>query len=538
MKRIAITLALALLFLNATILPAANLLEGLKQTLSSKPPELFLVYPTQGKLSSQEAILRFNVAQLRFKKGDAPFKGYTIQATFTDASGKTHEFTAPLTKGHTIDFALPQLPIGPGKLTAKLFKNKRKEAESTLELTLNVMPEDTTPIPEECHIDKFGRTIMDGDPFLPIGIYFGAVDEDDDLELFLDSDFNCIMPYNSGQLKTKTPTTQETIPQALEFLDKLNEHGKKIIFSVKDIYNIKETEAACGSIQKSFGGETPDDTVTTIVNAFKDHPALLAWYNNDEITLADRSIVDKRRQLINSLDPNHPTWGVLCDYAEAPLFASSCDVIGVDPYPIGRDIPAEQERCIDAMDAVERSGQSCWAVPQTFNWGNYKARKDPACYDKYRMPTLDQMRGVILYEALRGARGFICYCFYDLKRNGPTTNYPLEAREPFYQRWADVKSLATMLKSLEPWLLAEPSPVPVKLEIQAGRAEAASLTDAQGKTLYILANIGPDNLNATLKLPEGAPTMNALYGHATEIAPGTWQFTGNDVWGEVLIPVD
>ncbi len=152
------------------------------------------------------------------------------------------------------------------------------------------------------------------------------------------------------------------------------------------------------------------------------------------------------------------------------------------------------------------------------------------------------MRGITLLEALRGARGFIGYSFFDLKRpmDAKTYGEPKGTYEEFLWHWNERKEIATMLKNISPWLLSKKGPERVQLELKSGDAQAAFFTrdDAEGKPLVIVASVGPENVDATLTLPADFPPMKSAYGHAKEVSPGVWHFRGYDIRGEILSPSD
>jgi hypothetical protein len=52
-------------------------------------------------------------------------------------------------------------------------------------------------------------------------------------------------------------------------------------------------------------GETA--VITKVVETFKDHPSLLAWYLCDELPVSMKERLEKRRALVNRLDPFHLT---------------------------------------------------------------------------------------------------------------------------------------------------------------------------------------------------------------------------------------
>ena len=529
-----------LLLILATAGFHADLLEFLRRRFTQTPPEIALVFPTQRWLPLEESLLRFNIGQMKMPRGEAPFEDYCLQVSLTDAKGNFHQKTLEW-ENHTATWALPELPPGKFTLTAMLLEKGKEDQGPIQTIQRQITARSAQPsAPGETRLDALGRTLVDGTPFLPIGLFIANFHEDNDWELFLDSDFNCFMPYDSTGLRLPGDAARGLPPleSAKAVLDALQPYGKKLIFSLKGLHDIPFTREEGKHFQRVYGGADFTETTQRIVDALGGHPAMLAWYINDEVPLQDVKAVEERRLQVNQLDPRHPTWGVLCDYAEAPFFAIAQDVMGVDPYPILRKSPSDQKRCVEAMDAVERSGQPCWSVPQIFSYGIYKARKDPEVYHRFQVPTLEQERGLVLYQAIRGAKGFILYSFKDLKR--PYQEEYLKpfggTREEFLRRWEETKTLATLLKEMTPWILSETPLRPLPLETQDGDAAAALFTDAQGTPMVLLANIGPEDPQGTLVLPPELPPMKARYGHAVETAPGTWQFTGEDIWGEILLP--
>ena len=257
---------------------------------------------------------------------------------------------------------------------------------------------------------------------------------------------------------------------------------------------------------------------------------------NDEISLSHVQMVNDRRDLVNGLDPWHPTWGVLCDYNEAPFFASACDVFGVDPYPLGKKAePRTQKKVITAMEAFKASGLSaCWVVPQLFNWGTYQARRKPETYPEYVEPSEEEMRTMTLLMAIRGAKGFIYYSYFDLHRPTDPSSFkpPVEAPENFYKRWDDIVRVAKLLQDLAPFLLSDHDSQPVPAEILEGQAEIRAFTDNSGQVRVLIAAIGPGPVK--VRFQTEAPGLRSFYGRCTRQADGSWLFEGIDLVSDVL----
>ena len=70
--------------------------------------------------------------------------------------------------------------------------------------------------------DRHGRTIVKGEPFFPLGMYWGGITTNK-LEIYAKGPFNCLMPYAS--------------PGSKDLMDLCQAHGIKVIYSVKDIFS-------------------------------------------------------------------------------------------------------------------------------------------------------------------------------------------------------------------------------------------------------------------------------------------------------------
>ncbi|MBM4153863.1 MAG: hypothetical protein FJ221_02385 [Lentisphaerae bacterium] len=290
------------------------------------------------------------------------------------------------------------------------------------------------PPPRKATIDGRGRLILDGEPFFPLGMYWGAV-KPDEMAIYAKSPFNCLMPYaDIGRAG----------------LDLAHSNGMRVIYSVKDLYaghrGLRSREAA-------------DAAVRTSVGALRDHPAIAAWYINDEFPLERLDELSARQRLMEELDPGRPTWSVLYQIDDLRAYLPTADVLGTDPYPV----PATPPR--KALDWARKSvratfdTRAVWMVPQVFNWASYK--KTPEERARQRAPTLDEMRSMAWSCIAAGADGLIFYSWFDLWRldKPPGTGGRAETRDPFEARWRDVTAMAAEIRAFIPVLLSdEPAP--------------------------------------------------------------------------------
>ena len=332
--------------------------------------------------------------------------------------------------------------------------------------------------------DAQGRTIVDGKPFFPLGMYWGGISTNK-LEIYAKGPFNCLMPYAS--------------PSSKDLMDLCHEHGIKVIYSVKDIFS--------GTHWAPKGINTEADEVAYIkgrVAKFKDHPALLAWYLNDEMPLTMLPRLTARRDLMEELDPGHPGWVVLYQYDQIQDYLPSFDVIGTDPYPI----PQPAGRAALWTRATARGTAGCkplWQVPQAFDWAAY--RKTPEEKAKCRAPTEAELRSMCWQCIACGANGLVMYSWFDLWKepNGV----------PFAQRWAEVCRVGQEIKDQFPVLLAA-GPAP---SVSGAPDELAVRTWGKDGAAYVLVvNTTDKPFSASLTLSDPFAAATAVFGPEPKLA--------------------
>jgi len=146
--------------------------------------------------------------------------------------------------------------------------------------------------------------------------------------------------------------------------------------------------------------------------------------------------------------------------------------------------------------------------------------------ENYRYPTEAEMRAMTLLCALRGARGFVFYSYFDLF-------HPM-ARADFDRRWAEICRVGRMLRDLEPFLTAPDPPVPVETAVASGSVVAARLVDGAGHTAVLVAGIGPGNCQAVIPVDPGKRYVSR-YGLCAPAGPRRFQFRGTDICADILV---
>jgi hypothetical protein len=370
--------------------------------------------------------------------------------SLAEAGGKTlkEKTLTPRAKSFRTTLPFPEtLAVGNYLLTCELKEAKSGETLATSRFTLKKQPPTFQPF---SRIDEHNRLIRDGKPFFPLGLYAntGLLD-DKHLKLIADSPFNCLMPYG--------------VPKKEE-LDRAEKYGVKIIASIKDLY--AGTKYCPKWLEKE---EDEKPTIEKIVKEFRHHPALLAWYLNDELPLLMIKRLVAHQQWVEELDPDHPTWVVLFQVGSVRRYIRSFDVIGTDPYPI----PGHPSRAAQwTRETVENvcASRPVWMVPQIFNWDNY--RKDGTG----RTPTFEEMRSMSWQCICEGAQGLIYYSLFDIMRDKTT---------PFDVQWDRVKKIAAEIKQWIPVLVSVDKPRAVGVK---GEHLHATARARDGRTYLFVVN--------------------------------------------------
>lgn len=323
------------------------------------------------------------------------------------------------------------------------------------------------------------RAIVDGKPFFPLGMFASRID-DDTIACLKKGAFNCVMAYSP-------PTEKE--------MDAAHRAGIKVIYSVKDAYF--GTRACTGAITD------PESEVKWIkdrVKRFRGHPALLAWYINDELGVELRNRLVARRDLMAELDPGHPTWVALYQVEDLPFYLGTFDVIGTDPYPICQLGNPPISQVAEHTRMTRRSvfgGMAMWQIPQVFDWGGYRK----ADVDKTRAPTFEEMRNMQWQFIAEGAMGLVPYAYHSIKK--------MDWRDKFEVQWKKVCDISHEMAKHVPMFLSVESAVkvnvaPLEMSVRTWRYN--------GKDWLLCVNTTRKRLSALLDV--------SLYGNVkVDLAP-------------------
>ena len=325
-------------------------------------------------------------------------------------------------------------------------------------------------------IDAKRRTIVDGRPFFPLGIYLSEItDRGGQFGNFLTGPFNCAMPY---------------VAPGREQLDRCRAAGIEVIYPIHTAWSWSSSK------NKPKGIVTDADAdryVERTVNEFKDHPALLAWYCNDERPLSRIRHLTARQRLLERIDPGHPTWTVLYQYGEVRGYYDSFDVIGTDPYPVPQASIGNVTLWTRTTDEEVMGLKPMWQVPQAFAWEDYGKPGS-------RFPTRDEMVNMTWQCIANGANGLVYFAYRLLYRDGRF----------MVDRWADICAAAASVKPYMPVMLSGEEPPEVTgatedLSVRAWRYQGDTYLAAVNNTRKpVIGEIGLDSDFKGLAVLQGA----------------------------------
>ncbi len=403
--------------------------------------------------------------------------------TFTDAQGRSRELK--VTRWVDSQHAVFELTVDELALGETLFRcSLGWPGEAVAGTAVCKFVRTAAPVARKVAFDRQGRTRVDGRPFFPLGMFakdLGAKE----LDRYCEAPFNCVLSYR---------------PQSREKLDELQRRGLKFIPAFNNAF-------AGGQWALERGIRTPADELAFIereLRRLKDHPAILAWYLNDErgIDVLDR--LKAHQELCQRVDPDHPTFSCLYQLDQLRWFMGTSDAFGVDPYPVPRRSLGEAAQAAVRSVRQTLGVRAIWQVPQAFAWSWF-----PAGQPGDRMPTAAEMRSMTWQAIAGGANGLIYYAFHPIFD---------KAGKDFEEYWQRVKTVVREVKRFEPWLLSEGEvpdfsadtpelQVPIRLFAREGRVMALvvnATADARTVTIRLSRPFG----SAAVSFGEGSVSLS------------------------------
>lgn len=445
-------------------------------------------------------------------------KNFAVLATL-DLNGKRYEkLMTPDAKGFCSgDFG--ELPAGAGKLDFTLLDMQAKRRLFSVAYDIQVRSRDMASA-NAVTLDEHHRLIVDGKPFMPIGIY-GAWQgsmKDEDLQRIADAGFNTLHLY--GIAWHRGPGKYATDIEGIRAgVDQVARFGLKLVPSLKE-----HLHGWNHKVDDAFG---PIPVVKKVVENLKDHPAVLVWYISDEEARSRVPDIIKLRETIGAIDPNHPTWTLTCFYDDLNYYATSGDILGIDPYPIkAAHGPQSLRELQTALAEGEKTGTTIWHVPQAFNWAIIDKNMSDEEFRKTRFLTPEEVRTAPLLGAIYGAKGFVFYAYYDI------TAMEKRAPERGEQDWNNLAETVKLLRDLEPWIMSTEKAPAVTVESTPAGEVCARAFVRDGKVRVVIASLGAKS-RAVITVP-GCSGLKSRFGKVRELGNGRYEFTAGAIDSDVL----
>ncbi|MDX9971422.1 MAG: hypothetical protein RBU21_00385 [FCB group bacterium] len=448
------------------------------------PPVLTLRYPNyRGLVFPDGGDIEMSVSVLSDEFGLEP-RDFALELSLV-AKGKTHARKKTL-RGDSYSLTLPsrRLEEGPATLTARLLRRDTGEELARREWSVRKVSA-AEQASMKSYIDRANNLILDGEPFFPLGWYGSAKEEH--LAEIADSAFNTLLAYGTNHVSKD---------KMLGFLDIMQAKGMKLVYCMNDVY-----PTATYFEGKDWEGVTGNDNIAAAaVAAYKDHPAVLAWYLNDELPRKLVPDLTEYYERIKAADPNHPCFIVLCNRSELPYFPDTTDILGVDPYPIPQDPITRVSAFADAAREAVHGAKPVWLVPQAFAWYQYKSKNK----DRGHIPTPDELktgrapnypesRCMTYLSLVHGAKGLLFYCYYDLR-----------VLPQYNEMWDWMKGIGAEVKTLSPVLLSPEDLGTVKFTPESAPIHTL-LKRHDGKLYLIAVNSGNEAAKVTFELKRRLP---------------------------------
>ncbi len=351
-------------------------------------------------------------------------------------------------------------------------------------------------------IDANGNMVVDGKPFFPVGImscfgidrssathpnskYTGETTREINiarLKAIKDAGFNLLQTYTmqgygnvfdeSG--KVVEGTTPEKLREGMiKFMDYCDEVGLTVTIGTRHPYCIMRPLPEGGA--RAGESARRNKEAKANMDAWKDHPALLAWYLIDEpgtVNMPPQDLVDTYR-FIKSQDTVHPVLLIFNDPVNAVRYRRATDILAEDCYPI-QNRTGNYTGISDKLDIVAKHQTGdpplphSWAVIQINQW-----------VEGRRLPSMEEMRLMSLLTLTRDIKGLMFYEHYNYPQNDPA-------------HWENISRAIRSLYSVIPAVLASDITGDYSVSNKKIHSMMRKVYDAgTGQTHYYLIAVNP-----------------------------------------------
>lgn len=375
------------------------------------------------------------------------------------------------------------IPYGDAKIrTALTMRTGGKELAAREWDVRKITPDERDAL--RVYYDRRNVLHVDGKPFFPIG-WYGSADAQQLAEVD-EGPFNCMLWYG---------TNHQPKAKMLQLLDDMQRRDMKLIYCLNDVY-----PSATYFDGKDWEGVKGNEAIAdAVLQAYRDHPAVLAWYLNDELPRELKPDLIKYYDQVRRGDPSRPAFIVLCNRRDLPVFPESTDILGVDPYPIPSESLLRVSGFVEAGRTAVNDAKPLWLVPQAFAWYQYNSKNKDRAHlptdDELktgRAPTYEEERCMTWLGLANGATALIYYCYYDFR-----------LLPQYADMWPKMKAIAQEVLDFSPVLLEGEDLPP--MQVKTAGVIHSRLLRYNGDWYLIAVNPERKNNDALFQFPLSPP---------------------------------
>ncbi len=374
-------------------------------------------------------------------------------------------------------------------------------------------------------VDSFGRILIGGKPFFPIGTFTYQHMKEEDYKRLAESGFNFVsfgIRYNN--LKGEPSNSSEKMKELLSMLEK---YGLKGVLQFTLM--IPQREKLRLQYEPAFGEATDSKEILKAAGkSLKGNMNLLAYYLSDENPRGELPEVRRIREILASVDPTHPTLSLTNSPVNFPYFLSSGDILVYDVYPFGSQSgTAKSPDSLENADAdiayLQSLNSPFWICTQAFDWAIFRKKADE------KMPTEKELTSLALLSVIHGAKGMYYYSYHEVFAKGNKVD-PKHSEK----MWPRIASSSKLLKKLSPYLLGTESLPALTIQNRKNTVRGRAFRGDDGKIAILLVALKPEQATAQVTLPSGKQ-FRSLYGRTKQEKNGQWIFASDGVDYDVLL---
>lgn len=403
----------------------------------------------------------------------------------------------------------PAEDLAPGIHEVRVaFHSDRGETVTLEDIFCNKVPA------EKASFRPDGMLLLDGKPFFPLAAYRDPSDREDTFDGLLEAGFDVTHSYG---FEGAAPRPAE---ERRAYLRGAARHGLRVFLGLPRGWVREGNAAAC----RRYAAEVMDEA------------GLLCWYQFDEPEIHGVSpeTLGTVYRGLSAVDPFHPKVTLVCSIGfpvreRFRAYAAACDVFWEDPYPVPDKPLLTVEEKVLACREAGGPGKPVWCVLQGFDWDAWRAaerlnpgrRRTPESVAAMQAagaipvtrPSAAETRCMAHLAIAAGATGLIWYW---------SPNWAVHLREDSPAVWEGIRTTVQELRSLMPWLLAEPGPAdavtaPAPLRVWSRTAE--------GRRVVVLINPEDRPLRVSAEsLPEVVRGAIPDAGSEVRKDEGAWVF--------------